>query len=233
MLELAALLDCNLPFCSFMADGRTLFAARGTFASLDDEPFAGPGLGAFATCTDFASSIVLFVLREDELVAVALPPAPFARVAELGWCGRPCLAERVAAALAREDNAMPLACLPLAFVFDGTFAEATVFVLVLLGVFAVSELLAAFVVRLISDLVAALLLFAAFIRGAARRAAIGFEEALADGMRDRGERLAGEPGRAAAARVTALSAFCVFERLFVTCGTRFLSRGCDGLAYRQ
>jgi hypothetical protein len=214
-----------------MAAGRTLFAARGIFASLDDEPFARPGLGAFATCTDFASSIVLCVLREDELLAVALPTAPFARVAELVLRGMSFLTERVAAALARADSVMPLACLPLAFAFDGTFAEAMVFELVLLGFFAVRELPAAFVVRLISDFVAAL--FGAVVRGAARRDAIGFEGARAGGLRDRGERFAGEPDRAAAGRVTALLAFCVFERLFVTCGTRFLSRGCDGLAYRQ
>jgi hypothetical protein len=36
--------------------------------------------------------------------------------------------------------------------------------------------------------------------------------------------------RAAAARVRALSALGVFERLFVTYGTRLLSRGCDGSA---
>jgi hypothetical protein len=42
-----------------MGAGRTPFADSGTPASFDDEPFARAVFGAFATCTDFASSIVL------------------------------------------------------------------------------------------------------------------------------------------------------------------------------
>jgi hypothetical protein len=91
-----------------MGAGRTPFADSGTPASFDDEPFARAVIGAFATCTDFASSIVLCDLLEDGLPVVALRVEVSARVPEERSFELGLLVVVVVAGLVRAGIAMPL-----------------------------------------------------------------------------------------------------------------------------
>jgi hypothetical protein len=91
-----------------MGADRTPFAGSGTPASFDDVPFARAVFGAFATCTGFASSIVLCALLEDGLRPVALLVELLARARGEQRLALPDFAAPVAAVLVRSGNATPL-----------------------------------------------------------------------------------------------------------------------------